>query len=137
MAARLRVPRRAATEPPHEPLDPQLLSQIEDQWLAERHRGETLSSESLLHDDYAGGASGGEGETKASFIARIGAWTGVAIDTGHSNRAIRQFGDTVVSTGVASVRTAAREHRFRYLRVYYWSDGAWRLVASQSTAVMT
>jgi len=113
--------------------DSLVLSAIEDEWLASRLRGETATSERLLHEAYKGTTSDGLPQTKADFLRALESTGPRLMQSEHRERDIRIYGDTACSTGVAALTSSNREHSFRYLRVYRKSAGEWRLVAAQAT----
>lgn len=129
MTARPRVTRRDKTQAP------EWVAEIEDTWLIQRHRGDTAGSLALLHDDYIGGNSQGDRLAKADFVRGDLERTSGRYSTSHSDRSMREFGDTVITTGVATVATPSHEHRYRYLRVYLKTSSGLKLVASQSATI--
>jgi hypothetical protein len=114
-------------------LNAQILSRVEDEWLAARLRGETESTERLLDDAYQGATSDGLPQTKADFVRAIETSGTAATDSNQTERSIRVYGTVAVSSGVATLRSPDRANSFRYLRVFRKSGGEWRLIASQST----
>jgi hypothetical protein len=113
--------------------DEALLAAIEDEWLASRVRGELESSDRLLDESFYGSTSDGTMQTKPEFLRAIQSRGSHFSESGQSERAVRVFGDTAVSTGVVTLISPARNHAFRYLRVFRKSAGEWRLVTAQAT----
>jgi len=118
-------------------VDRTLLSKIEDDWLRARISGDAELTQWLLDDGYQGGTSDGLAQTKADFVRFVESSPGACTSGDHTERDIQIHGDTAVSTGVVTMRSAGRENPFRYLRVYRKRDGEWRLIASQSTRLRT
>jgi hypothetical protein len=129
MTARPRVTRSAKTPAPKS------LIEIEDVWLSQRHSGDTAGSLGLLHDDYMGGNSLGDRLAKADVVRGDAERKGRQYSTSHSDRSVREFGETLITTGVAAVATPSHEHKYRYLRVYLKTPNGLKLVASQSATV--
>ena len=128
--AKVRV--RKKTDEEDQELNSNLLSSMEDEWMAARLRGDTESTERLLDDSYQGATSDGQPQTKADFVRAVES-SRVFTDSGHTERKIRVHGNVAVSTGLATLRSPDRELSFRYLRVFRKRGGEWRLIASQST----
>lgn len=133
--AKDRVGRRTSRSSPvnNQKLDEERLQGIEDEWLAERIRGESESTQRLLDDDYQGSTSSGAPQTKADFVNAVNSARRDFENYLHTERNIKIHGDTAISTGVATLRASDRLHSFRYLRVFLRKHGEWRLIASQST----
>ncbi len=114
-----------------------LLIKIEDNWMAERLRGESDTTERLLADNFQGGTSDGLMQSKADFLQFVRDGRGIHESAHHVHRRIELLGQTAISTGVVALKSANREHRFRYLRVFVNDDNEWRLIASQSARLKT
>jgi hypothetical protein len=112
-------------------LDEDTLRQMEDDWLRDRY----LGAGALMHDDYMGGRSSGARLVRDEFLDEMDRPIDPHVTVSHDDRRLRQFGATVVSTGVTELATAARSHRYRYLRVFHLAGQSLTLVASQSTVV--
>jgi hypothetical protein len=108
------------------------LIKIEDNWMAERLRGDSDTTERLLADNFQGGTSDGLVQSKADFLQFIRDGRGIHESAQHMHRHIELRGQTAISTGVVALKSGNREHRFRYLRVFVNDDNVWRLIASQS-----
>jgi ketosteroid isomerase-like protein len=93
----------------------------------------------LLHDDLTYTHSSGRTESKTQFLEslRSGQLRYLAIEPG--NVSVRSYGEVALVRGSSRmrVRSPAGEQAFtvRFLEVYQWDDGAWRLTAWQSTRV--
>ena len=106
---------------------------IEDEWMNSRLRGDAKYSDDLLDDEYKGTTSDGAPQSKLDFVQAIAFFARANTAGGHIHRHIRVYGELAVSTGLATVHSANRDHSYRYLRVFRRTDNRWRLVASQST----
>ena len=137
--SRIRTKKQAADRAPEEDQETHrtLLSGIEDDWLTARIRGDAESTRRLLDESYQGCNSDGLAQNKSDFVQFVESSRGPFADGVHTDRNIQIHGDMAVSTGVVTLRSADREHAFRYLRVYRKRDGEWRLIASQSTRLRT
>ena len=93
--------------------------------------------DSILDDELSYTHSSGRIETKAEFIAN--ATSGVTRYRALSQEdvKVRQFGDTAIVTGQGTVHVESSrgENKFpiRFIDVYVNRNGAWRMVAWQST----
>jgi len=121
--------------------DPQsaldLLMRIEDEWMAQRLRGESDMTERLLTDDFQGGTSDGLVQSKTDFVRFIRSGFGKHESANHEHRHVVLHGEAAISTGIVALKSGNREHRFRYLRVFVNNHGEWRLIASQSARFAT
>ena len=115
--------------------DEDALRGMEDEWLLQRHRGQVELSATLLDETYVGGTSSGARISKADFLDGIRTLARHDAQVSQTDRLIRRFGDTIVSSGLAELVFAGRAHRFRYLRVYHLGKDGPRLIASQSATV--
>jgi hypothetical protein len=113
----------------------QLLLAAEDQWLTDRLRGETQSTDQLLHDDYFGTAPNGVAHCKQDFVESVGRGKHAGTSWRSSDRTMRVYGSTAISTGNVVVTTASGVHAYRYLRVYVKEHDRWLLIASQALAI--
>lgn len=91
----------------------------------------------ILADDLIYTHSSGRTETKAEFItnATSGAIRYRALS--QEDVTVRRFGDTAIVTGhgIVHVESSSGEKKFpvRFIDVYVKQDGAWRMIAWQST----
>lgn len=115
--------------------DEEELRRLEDEWFLQRHRGDVGISSTLLDDTYVGGTSAGVRVSKAEFLEGVRTLARRDARVSQSDRLIRRFGDTIVSTGLAELAFPGHTHRFRYLRVYQLGNDGPRLIASQSATV--
>jgi ketosteroid isomerase-like protein len=106
---------------------------IEDQWVQSRAAKDTTVSKELLADDYLGASLTGQALTKQQLIDGVTAGTSFPGKAQQTDRKVRIYGDTAVSTGVVIGNVEA--DKVRYIRVYVKRNNKWRLVASQGTRV--
>ena len=132
--SRLRMQAHAESGPDPEASRSQVAA-LEDEWIKSRLEGNLQVSEGLIDDDYRGATSDGLAQTKADFLLAIGRSAAADTYAEHNQRHVQIIGRVAVSTGLVSVHGPARTHSFRYLRVYRHDNGAWKLIASQSTRV--
>ncbi|WP_426608809.1 nuclear transport factor 2 family protein [Bradyrhizobium sp. McL0616] len=111
------------------------LSSLEDDWFSERMRGIATISEDLIDDSYFGSNSDGDVQSKPQFLASIARST-PSFDQGHQkDRELRVYRDIAISSGVAELSSAKRNHAFRYVRIFKKARGSWKLIYSQSTRI--
>src|SRR5262249_8328640 len=108
------------------------IMKIEDQWVQSRSTKDPTMTKDLLTDNYLGANLIGQAQTKQQYIDGVtaGGFPGKAEQT---DRKVRIYGDTAVSTGLITGVTGA--DKVRYIRVYVKLNNKWRLVASQGTRV--
>jgi len=109
------------------------IMKIEDQWVQSRAAKDPTVTKDLLTDDYLGGTPTGQAQTKQQFIDGVTAGTLFAGKAEQTDRKVRIYGDTAVSTGF--VTGNAGGDKVRYIRVYVKRNNKWRLVAAQGTRV--
>ena len=108
---------------------------LEDRRIEAMVKGDVKVLEEILADDLIYTHTTARLDTKASFID--------AVKTGRSNYKsveredvkVRQFGDTAVVTGHAKFHVGDNKFEARYTDVYVKRDGAWQMVAWQSTRI--
>jgi len=109
------------------------IMKLEDQWVQSRATKDTTMAKDLLSDDYLGANVTGQAQTKQQYIDGITAGTIFAGKAEMTDRKVRIYGDTAVSTGF--VTGVAGADKVRYIRVYVKRNNKWRQVASQGTRV--
>src|SRR5262245_47926643 len=109
------------------------IMKLEDQWVQSRATKDPTMTRDLLSDDYLGASLTGQALTKQQFIDGVAAGTSFPGKAEVTDRKVRIYGDTAVSTGVHTGAVGA--DKVRYIRVYVKRDNKWRLVASQGTRV--
>jgi len=108
---------------------------LEDRRIEAMVKGDVKALEEILADDLVYTHTTARLDTKASFID--------AVKTGRSNYKsveredvkVRQFGDTAVVTGHAKFHVGDNKFEARYTDVYVKRNGAWQMVAWQSTRI--
>jgi hypothetical protein len=109
------------------------IMKIEDQWVQSRATKDPTMAKDLLSDDYLGANLTGQAMNKQQTIDGITAGTLFAGKAEMTDRKVRIYGDTAVSTGV--VTGVVGMDKSRYIRVYVKRNNKWRLVAAQGTRV--
>src|SRR5215468_8431724 len=109
------------------------IMKIEDQWVQSRATKNPTMAKDLLSDDYLGANITGQAMNKQQVIDGVTAGTLFAGKAEQTDRKVRIYGDTAVSTGVVTGNVGA--DKVRYIRVYVKRNNKWRLVAAQGTRV--
>jgi hypothetical protein len=109
------------------------LRAMEDQWMSDRLQGKADSTEEMLDDQYLGGTPSGHAQTKEEFVRGIASAPRTFDRCDQMERNIRIYGDTAVSTGVTVFSGPGLGRSYRYLRMFRWRGGAWRMIASLAT----
>ncbi|HEV2663493.1 MAG TPA: nuclear transport factor 2 family protein, partial [Blastocatellia bacterium] len=99
------------------------IMKIEDQWVQSRATKDPTMSKDLLADDYLGANTTGQPLTKQQFIDAVTAGALFAGKAEQTDRKVRIYGDTAVSTGV--VTGVAGADKVRYLRVFVKRNNKW------------
>ena len=87
----------------------------------------------LLTNDYLGGTPTGQAQTKQQFIDGVMAGALFAGKAEQTDRKVRIYGDTAVSTGIVTGNVGGA--KVRYIRVFVKRNNKWRLVAAQGTRI--
>jgi len=109
------------------------IMKLEDQWVQSRATKDPTVSKELLADDYLGATPTGQAMNKQQFIDAVTAGTLFAGKAEQTDRKVRIYGDTAVSTGFHTGAVGA--DKVRYIRVFVKRNNKWRLVAGQGTRV--
>ena len=109
------------------------IMKIEDQWVQSRATKDATMTKDLLTDDYLGATPTGQAQTKQQLIDAVAAGAAFAGKAEMTDRKVRIYRDTAVSTGV--VTGVVGVDKSRYIRVYVKRNNKWRMVASQGTRV--
>jgi len=123
---------QAANKKPSSKAEEEIMK-LEDQWVQSRAIKDPTVSKELLADDYLGANVTGQAQTKQQVIDGVTAGTVFAGKAVMTDRKVRIYGDTAVSTGV--VTGVVGVDKTRYIRVYVKRNNKWRQVASQGTRV--
>jgi len=109
------------------------IMKIEDQWVQSRATKDPTVAKDLMSDDYLGANITGQAMNKQQVIDGVTAGTLFAGKAKQTDRKVRIYGDTAVSTGVVTGNVGA--DKVRYIRVYVKHNNKWWLVAAQGTRV--
>ncbi len=112
------------------------IMKMEDQWVQSRAAKDPTVTESLLADDLLGAGPNGQALTKQQYIDLVMAGNFAAGKAEQSDRKVRIYGDTAISTGVVTGVGPKGTDKVRYLRVYVKSNNKWKLVALQGNRVV-
>jgi ketosteroid isomerase-like protein/predicted aspartyl protease len=109
---------------------------MEDDWGRAYGRKDVAALERILADDLALVSSNGDQFTKRRIIDDY-ANSVVCESVAYSDRLVRVFGATAISTGVCIVKGRNKERDFsakiRYTHVFVKRNGRWQVVAAQAT----
>src|SRR5215813_6198884 len=109
------------------------IMKLEDQWVQSRAVKDPTVTKDLLSDDFLGATMTGQAMNKQQHIDAVTAGTLFAGKAEMTDRKVRIYGDTAVSTGV--VTGVVGMDKSRYIRVFVKRNNKWRLVAAQGTRV--
>jgi hypothetical protein len=109
------------------------IMKLEDQWVQSRAIKDPTVTKDLLSDDFLGANIAGRAMNKQQQIDAVTAGTLFAGKAEMTDRKLRIYGDTAVSTGVVTGVIGA--DKSRYIRVFVKRNNKWRLVAAQGTRV--
>jgi ketosteroid isomerase-like protein len=112
------------------------IMKMEDQWVQSRAAKDPTVTESLLADDLLGAGPNGQALTKQQYIDLVMAGNFATGKAEQSDRKVRIYGDTAISTGVVTGVGPKGTDKVRYLRVYVKSNNKWKLVALQGSRVV-
>ncbi len=111
------------------------IMKLEDQWVQSRATKDPTSTKSLLADDFLGSNPNGEPQTKQQFIDTVVAGNFAGGHPEYSERKLRVYGDSAVSTGLVTGAGPNGTDKIRYIRVFVKRNGKWQVVATQATRV--
>jgi ketosteroid isomerase-like protein len=111
------------------------IMKMEDHWVETRATKDPASTSELLADDYLGANPDGLAQTKQQFVDAVSAGNFAAGHPTISERKVRVYGDTAVSTGLVSGGGPTGADNIRYMRVFVKRNNKWQLVATQATRV--
>jgi len=109
------------------------IMKLEDQWVQSRATKDPTVTKDLLSDDFLGANMAGQAMNRQQHIDAVTAGTLFAGKGEMTDRKVRIYGDTAVSTGVVTGVVGA--DKSRYIRVFVKRNNKWRLVAAQGTRV--
>ena len=96
-------------------------------------KGDVQALEKILADDLIYTHTTARIDTKSSFIEAISSGRSNYRSVERKDVNVRQFGDSAVVTGHAKVHVGDNKFEIRFIDVYAKRDGAWQMVAWQST----
>ena len=96
-------------------------------------KGDVQALEEILADDLIYTHTTARLDTKTSFIDAISSGKSNYRSIEREDVKVRQFGDTAVVTGHVKFHVGDNKFEARYLDVYAKRNGAWQMVAWQST----
>jgi len=109
------------------------IMKLEDQWVQSRATKDPTVTKDLLSDDFLGATVTGQAMNRQQHIDAVTAGTLFAGKAEMTDRKVRIYGDTAVSTGV--VTGVVGVDKSRYIRVFVKRNNKWWLVAAQGTRV--
>ena len=98
-------------------------------------KADVQALEEILADDLVYTHTTARLDTKASFIEAVKSGRLNYKSFEREDVKVRQFGDTAVVTGQAKIHVGDNKFEARFLDVYAKRNGAWQMVAWQSTRV--
>ena len=110
------------------------IMKLEDQWVKTRATKDPTTTKSLLVEDFLGSNLDGVAQTKQQYIDTVMAGN-FAPPGEYSERKIRIYGKTAVSTGLVTGVGQSGTGKVRYMRVFVKRNGRWQVVATQATRV--
>ena len=111
------------------------IMKMEDHWVETRATKDTASTKEMLAEDYLGTDPDGKAQTKQQFLDTVSAGNFAAGHPTISERKVRVYGDTAVSTGLISGGGPDGTSNIRYMRVFVKRNNKWQVVATQATRV--
>jgi ketosteroid isomerase-like protein len=107
---------------------------LEDKWNAAYKRGDVVTMESLLAEDFIITLEDGTTLSKSGYIARNGDPTTRIEMTEGSGLSVRMHGDTAVVTGAYHEKGTSKgkpyEYRDRFTDVWMNLNGKWQVIVS-------
>lgn len=98
-------------------------------------KGDVKALGEILADDLIYTHSSAKIDTKVSFIEAISSGRSNYKSVERKDVKVSQYGDTAVVTGHAEFHVGDNKFAARFIDVYAKRDGAWQMVAWQSTKV--
>ena len=109
--------------------------ELENRRIEAMTKGDTQALEGILADDLIYTHTTARLDTKASFIESIKSGRTNYKSVERKDVEVRQLGDTAVVTGHAKFHVGDNTFEARFTDVYAKRNGAWQMVAWQSTRV--
>jgi len=111
------------------------IMKLEDEWVKTRATKDPTTTKSLLAEDFLGSNPDGMAQTKQQFIDSVVAGTFAAGNPQFSERKVRIYEESAISTGLVTGAGQSGTDKIRYLRVFVKRNGRWQIVATQATRV--
>lgn len=123
-----------------EPQTKEAVSAADKAWAAATVKVDATALNKLLADDLNYIHSTGVIDTKAMFIDKLKTGKQKYSKFEHEGIDVRLYGPTAVLTATARVDSSTNgvnnpPNHLRFIRVWYYSKGAWQLVAHQSLRI--
>ncbi|MEE8056204.1 MAG: nuclear transport factor 2 family protein [Gammaproteobacteria bacterium] len=106
---------------------------LEDRRIEAMTKGDVQALEEILADDLIYIHTTARIDTKSSFIEAISSGRSNYRSVEREDVKVRQFGDSAVVTGHAKFHVGDNKFEARFIDVYAKRNGAWQMVAWQST----
>ncbi len=106
---------------------------LEDRRIVAMTKGDVHVLEEILADDLIYTHTTARIDTKSSFIEAISSGRSNYRSVEREDVQVRQFGDSAVVTGHAKFHVGDNNFQARFIDVYVKRNGAWQMVAWQST----
>lgn len=123
-----------------EPRSKEAVTAADKAWAAATVKGDAATLNRLLAGDLNYIHSTGTIDTKAMFIDKLKTGQQKYSKLEHEGMDVRLYGATAVVTAAAQVESSTKgvvnaPSRLRFMHVWYYSKGAWQLVAHQSLRI--
>ena len=123
-----------------EPKTKDAVAAADKAWAAATVKGDAAQLNQLLADDLNYIHSTGAIDTKATFIDKLKTGYQKYFKFEHEEIDVRLYGATAVLTGTANVASSTKDvvipkNHLRFIHVWYYSNGAWQLVAHQALKI--
>lgn len=123
-----------------EPTTKDAVTAADKAWAAATVKGDEAKLNQLLADDLNYIHSTGAIDTKATFIGKLKTGEQKYFKFEHEGMDVRFYGATAVVTATANVASSTKgvvipQNHLRFIHVWYYSKGAWQLVAHQSLKI--
>ena len=106
---------------------------LEDRRIEAMTKGDVQALEEILADDLIYTHTTAKIDTKSSFIEAISSGCSNYRSVEREDVKVRQFGDSAVVTGQAKLHVGDNKFEAEFIDVYAKRNGAWQMVAWQST----
>lgn len=123
-----------------EPQTKEAVAALDKAWAAATVKGDAATLNKLLAEDLNYIHSTGLIDSKKMFIDKLQNGQQKYFKLQHEGMEVRLYGPTAVVTATAMVESSSKgvnnaPGRLRFMHVWYYSKGAWQLVAHQSLRI--